>query len=77
MNLRNAHKAYNVSNENHILNTLRFEEKETIICNFVSFVFFPPGGSCGFAAEVTKWRLYRGQPARTIRLLWWEQYLIE
>lgn len=54
MNLRNAHKAYNVSNENHILNTLRFEEKETIICNFVSFVFFPPGGSSGFAAEVTK-----------------------
>ena len=40
MNLRNAHKAYNVSNENHILNTLRFEEKETIICNFVSFLFF-------------------------------------
>lgn len=40
MNLQNAHKAYNVSNENHILNTLRFEEKETIICNFVSFVFF-------------------------------------
>lgn len=37
MNLRNAHKAYNVSNENHILNTLRFEEKETIICNFVFF----------------------------------------
>ena len=43
MNLRNAHKAYNVSNENHILSTLRFEEKETIICNFVSFVFFLQG----------------------------------
>lgn len=40
MNLWNAHKAYNVSNKNHILNTLRFGEKETIICNFVSFVFF-------------------------------------
>ena len=44
MNLQNAHKAYNVSNENHILNTLRFEEKETIICNFVSFVFFSSRG---------------------------------
>lgn len=43
MNLRNAHKAYNVSNENHILNTLLLKRRKQLSVILFLLFFFLQG----------------------------------